>query len=247
VGNRLSQTVNGATTTYSYNTLDQLTTDGMNTYSYDGRGNLTGLASTTGAVTYSYDAADRLTGALNNGTSVSFGYDADGRRVSLTTAGQTVNYLWDTQSTYGDVIQESDGNNAVLASYVLGNGKLISQTRGGNTSFYLQDAQNNVRTLTDASGTLTDKYNYTAFGTVTHQSGSNTNPYLFADQQLDTTTGLYDMRARYYDPGTGRFLNRDTAEIHVSDPVEINRYLYTADNPVNGAVGEPCDGSHTNH
>src|SRR5258708_38349822 len=36
-GNRLMQTVNGATSSYSYNALDQLTGDGANSYTYDGR------------------------------------------------------------------------------------------------------------------------------------------------------------------------------------------------------------------
>lgn len=40
------------------------------------------------------------------------------------------------------------------------------------------------------------------------------------------------MRARYYDPGVGRFLSRDTWAINYADPVELNRYVYAANNPV---------------
>ncbi|NJL54038.1 MAG: RHS repeat-associated core domain-containing protein [Chloroflexaceae bacterium] len=46
-------------------------------------------------------------------------------------------------------------------------------------------------------------------------------------------TGLYSLRARWYDGGTGRFLTRDTYPIDFQNPVELNRYGYTANNPVN--------------
>ena len=41
------------------------------------------------------------------------------------------------------------------------------------------------------------------------------------------------MRARSYDPSTGRFLSQDTAALNMQNPLELNRYSYTANNPVN--------------
>lgn len=41
-GNRLTQTVNGTTTSYTYNNANELTSDGSTTYNYDANGNLTG-------------------------------------------------------------------------------------------------------------------------------------------------------------------------------------------------------------
>ncbi|NJO07544.1 MAG: RHS repeat-associated core domain-containing protein, partial [Chloroflexaceae bacterium] len=58
--------------------------------------------------------------------------------------------------------------------------------------------------------------------------------YRYTRQQYDAATGLYSLRARWYDGGTGRFLTRDTYPIDVQHPVELNRYGYTANNPVNG-------------
>ena len=58
-------------------------------------------------------------------------------------------------------------------------------------------------------------------------------PTGYDGQQFDSLTGLYDLRARYYDPTTGRFLSRDTASIDFSNPVELNRYSYAEDDPVN--------------
>lgn len=94
VGNRLTQIVNGSTTNYTCNALDQLLTAGTAQYQYDGRGNLTHITDGANATNYNYDAMDRLTGVtLPDATSIAYAYDADGRRVSQTGGTQTTNYL----------------------------------------------------------------------------------------------------------------------------------------------------------
>ena len=64
-------------------------------------------------------------------------------------------------------------------------------------------------------------------------SGASDNPYRYTGQQFDALTGLYSLRARYYDPALGRFLSRDV--FPYGNPVELNRYTYAAGNPVNFA------------
>jgi len=115
----------------------------------------------------------------------------------------------------------------------LGGDKLISQTRSGTTNYYLQDGQGSTRALTNGSGTVTDTYSFTAFGELFNQTGTTTNSYLYTGQQFDSLTGLYDLRARYYNPALGRFLSQDTYPVDLSNPIEINRYAYTANNPIN--------------
>jgi RHS repeat-associated protein len=119
------------------------------------------------------------------------------------------------------------------ASSVLGDDELLAQTRSGTVSYDLSDGQNNVRLLTDANGAITDQYRYDAYGNLLSSQGTTVNPYRYTGQQLDSLTGLYDLRARYYDPTSGRFLSRDTAGIDVSNPVEVNRYSYAQDDPIN--------------
>ncbi len=116
---------------------------------------------------------------------------------------------------------------------MLGGTELLSQTRSGTTSYYLHDGQGSVRGLTNTSGTFTDRYSYDAFGNLTNLSGTTTNSYLYTGQQFDSNTGLYSLRARYYAPNLGRFLGRDTAGYILGSPAEINRYVYTHNNPVN--------------
>jgi RHS repeat-associated protein len=131
------------------------------------------------------------------------------------------------------VVLETDNSGATQARYVLGADELLSQTRGDITSYYLADGQGSVRLLTNSSGGITDSYTYDAFGNLQSSSGSTVNPYRYTGQQFDSLTGLYSLRARYYDSASGRFTSRDTAGIDFSNPVELNRYSYAQDNPVN--------------
>jgi RHS repeat-associated protein len=132
------------------------------------------------------------------------------------------------------VILEADETDTTIAEYTLANGQLVSQNRSGTPTYYLYDAQGSVRSLTNSSGTPTDQYDYTAFGELKNYSGSSTpNNYQYTGQQYDDEIDLYSLRARYYDPANGRFLSRDTWPIDLQNPIELNRYGYTANNPVN--------------
>lgn len=237
-GNRDSITVNEVTTNYEYNTLDQLVStsnpSGTVTYTYDGRGNLDQVTAGSQTTDYTYNAADRLANVtFPDATILTYGYDADGRRIKQTVGAQVTNYLWDETSAYGDVVLETDGSGATLASYVLAGTQLVSQTRASTTSYYLQDGQGSTRALTNVAGSVTDTYSYTAFGELLDQTGSTANSYLYTGQQFDALTGLYALRARYYDPALGRFLSQDTYAVNFNNPVELNRYVYTANNAIN--------------
>jgi RHS repeat-associated protein len=109
---------------------------------------------------------------------------------------------------------------------------VISQKRGTTTSYYLPDVQSSTRLLTSSAAAVTDTYRYSAFGDIETQTGTTTNSYLYTGQQFDSSTGLYSLRARYYDAAVGRFLSRDTWAIDRQNPMELNRYVYAAGNPV---------------
>jgi RHS repeat-associated protein len=86
--------------------------------------------------------------------------------------------------------------------------------------------------LTSSAAAVTDTYRYSAFGDIETQTGTTLNSYLYTGQQFDASTGLYSLRARYYDAAVGRFLSRDTWAIDRQNPMELNRYVYAAGNPV---------------
>jgi len=54
-----------------------------------------------------------------------------------------------------------------------------------DASFYGYDGHGSVRQLTNAAGSITDSYDYDAFGNLVNQTGSTPNNYLFAGEQYD--------------------------------------------------------------
>ena len=56
------------------------------------------------------------------------------------------------------------------------------------------------------------------------------NHFLYDGQYLDTTSGLYYLRARWYDPATGQFTSVDALVALTGEP-----YSYAGGNPVNGS------------
>ena len=64
------------------------------------------------------------------------------------------------------------------------------------------------------------------FGATRSQSGSGDTDFKFTGEQRDADSEMYFLRARYYDPETGRFL--------AQDPLPGgNLYAYVGNNPVN--------------
>jgi RHS repeat-associated protein len=127
---------------------------------------------------------------------------------------------------------ETDSSGTTMASYVLAGLEIVSQRRAGSTSYYLHDAQGSVRGLADPAGAVTDRYTYAAFGELVEQEGGTENPYRYTAQQYGEASGLYSLRARYYDPTSGRFLSRDPLE-QWRNVRELNRYSYAASDPLN--------------
>jgi len=94
------------------------------------------------------------------------------------------------------------------------------------------DASLNVRLLTDETGTATDRYDYDAFGNLIGRSGTTPNPYQFAGERYGEEEGLTYLRARYYDPRTGRLTSRDPFAGFPEKPLSQNPYQYGYQNPL---------------
>ena len=73
-GNRISETVNGVTTAYTTNNLNEYTAVDGASYSYDKDGNLT--ATTAGAHTYTYNSQNQLIGVQTPTDTYTYIYDA---------------------------------------------------------------------------------------------------------------------------------------------------------------------------
>ena len=230
VGNRSSMTstlpgINSGS--WGYNADDQISSE-----TYDANGNV--LA--TGGKTYTYDSENHMISA--NSGQVTMIYDGDGNRVSKTVGGVTTQYLVDdlNPTGYAQVVEEVV-NGAVTRQYTYGLQRISENQIISNTwtpSFYVCDGGGNVRQLTNSAGVMTDEYEYDAFGNSFTKVGTTPNNYLYRGEQFDTDLGLYYLRARYYNPATGRFLSRDPLDGNAIDPKSLHKYLYAGGDPVNG-------------
>jgi RHS repeat-associated protein len=228
VGNRLGRTSTVAAVPAQTNTVDA--NDRLASDSYDANGNTTGSDGTV----YVYDFENRIQRVTKpDGTTISIMYDGDGNRVAKSVNGVTTSYLVDTNNLtgYAQVVEEiQDGN--VVCAYTYGL-DLIAQTRAGATTHYGYDGHGSVRYLTDSAGTVTDTYDYDAFGILIARTGTTPNNYRYAGEQWDEDVGMYYNRARYLQPQTGRFWTMDSYNGDRMDPASLHRYLYTRNAPTN--------------
>jgi len=80
--------------------------------------------------------------------------------------------------------------------------------------------------LTDAAGTVTQTYDYDAFGNQKIENPADSNPFRYCGEYYDAETGTIYLRARYYDPSVGRFTRQDPARDG------LNWYTYCNNNPI---------------
>jgi RHS repeat-associated protein len=189
-------------------------------FSYDQRGNRTGMTPAGGpTTTLTYDQANRLTGY---GGSATYAYNGDGLRMTKTVSGTAEAFTYDTAEGMPLIIQDG------TTSYVTGAGGLpLEQISAGVATYYHQDQLGSTRALTNQAGAVMGTATYDAYGNAATSTGT-TSPFQYAGQYRDTESGLYYLRARYYDPGTGQFISRDPMVTTTRQP-----YAYVADNPLN--------------
>ncbi len=229
VGNRLSDLstlgpVGSASTTY--NADDQSQTE-----AYDASGDTT----LTGGNSYAYNSWLKLVSM--NGGQVTLAYNGLGQLVSKTARGVTTQYLIDDLSPtgYPQVVEELV-NGHVRRKYTYGLERISEHlwvNGAPTTSFYQYDGRGTVRMLTNSAGAVTDTYEYDAFGNLIASTGSTPNAYLYRGERYDADLGLYYLRARWYNPVTGRFMTRDPDSGSIYDPASLHRYNYGRTNPVN--------------
>jgi RHS repeat-associated protein len=252
--NRTRLTAAGAksfTTDYAYDKNNRLRneskTEGGTTYlvdyQYDPNGNMysalhsllttatgspslkvTMSESLDGVTLYEYDGFNRHVEVKTAGTTASYSYLPNGLRESKTVNGTTTDFVWDGDQT---VLTNTGGVNT---KYLRGMNLIASL--GSETSYYLYNAHGDVVQLTNSTGTVTKEYDYDAFGSEQTPSSTDQNPFRYCGEYLDNETSTYYLRARYYNPTTGRFLAEDTYRGRATDLLSLNLYTYCWNNPV---------------
>lgn len=216
VGDRTTETRTGVTapgaTTSTYDAADQLTaTTGAvaATYTYDKDGNQL----TAGADTSTYDLADRTTSAKVGGITTTYTYDADDNRLGSVTAGVTSSYRWDVSQPLPMLAVEKTGSTTRSYRYDPASGPLSMTVSSAGTHFLTSDWLGSTSDVTTTTGTPEYAYTYEPFGAGPDPAplvtGAPTNPLRFAGEYRDPKSTLYNLRARQYTPGTGRFTSVD--------------------------------------
>lgn len=222
VANRLSLTSTLAALPAQSNAYDADDRASSDTFDSDGN------TLESGGTSYAYDFEDRLS---SSSSGVQIVYDGDGNRVSETVEGVITSYLIDDLNPTGTAqVAEELVNGTVTAQYTYG--LTAVSVRRNSISYYGYDGFENVRELTDNSGTVTDTYDYDAYGNAISHSGTTVNNLMYRSEYFDPAVGMYYLRARWYRPLNGRFLTADTFEGRPKHPASLNRYNYAESDPV---------------
>jgi RHS repeat-associated protein len=169
-------------------------------------------------------------------------YNADGHRIrkSVTMDGNTTNtyYLVDEQTPtgYAQVLEEwveVVGVSSTRKFYTYGLDLISQRAESGATNYFGYDGHGSVRFLTGSGTNATDTYTFDAYGTLIARTGTTPNHFLYAGEQFDEDLGQYYLRARYFNPETGRFLTMDSYEGCCGNPASLHKYGYGNSNPIN--------------
>lgn len=255
VGNRTTSTVTTITgttpstvvTDYAYDDGDQLLTQTVNTHpavsnTWSANGTLVSSTTGTGTTTYTSDLADELISVvLEDATEATYSHDVHGNRTSRAIDGVLdVSWGWDELSALPVRIGQYDHTDTLTSIWLpdptSSTGQPLTHTDVTSTDsqWLLADPFMNVTTTIDTTtSTLSGHSTLDVFGN--HLSTATgtlaDSPVGFAGQHLDTVTGLYDMRARDYHPGTGRFTAQDPIHVPTGMPYFAS-YVYGHNNPL---------------
>jgi RHS repeat-associated protein len=217
---------------YAYDAANRVLTAGADAYAFDANGNMS--SRTRGGLTVGlvYDFDDRL--VEYRGSASQYYYNGRGVRVQSQGLRSTTRYVVDVVSDLPQVLCETDGSGADSAYYVYGQGLAYKVLPNGTHFYYHYDMTGSTVAMTDDGLAVRNAYAYDPFGRVTESFEATPNPFKFVGQYgvMDEGNGLLFMRARFYMPEIGRFINQDPAPGEGLDTQDLNLFAYTKNNPV---------------
>jgi RHS repeat-associated protein len=205
----------------------------FNTYAleYDAEGNITRKYKSGFDQRFTWNDLGQLSQVTTNGVIVTYGYDGLGRRVRRTEGGVSRYSLYDGD----DLLLETDANGLPLRTYTHWRGvdtpHSVRVTSGGVDSvyYYTMEHPGHVTGLLNTAGGVSAEHHYTPFGETESSSDTTGQPLRYMGREIDSRTGLYYVRARWYDPTLARFISQDPIGLAGG----MNAYAYVENDPLN--------------
>ena len=241
-GNRLKKLDKSGTEEYHYNWKNQLichfSEKDKTAYRYDQQGNLLEVAGAEGTVVFAYNAFHQQTAVtMPDGKHLENRYDAEYLRAGMVENGTVATFSYHN----GELLAESSPEGDIISRYIPGYGVAGWNREKSGYHYYHLDEQNSTAYITGRGGEIENRYEYDAFGVLQNSREELPNRILYTGQQYDQTSGQYYLRARFYNPVIGRFVQEDE---YRGDG--LNLYAYCKNNPVvyydpSGYGEEKCD------
>ncbi len=211
---------------------------GARGYGYDAAGRVKSVTSPAGDVAFGYDGM-RLAPATASwsGGTIAYAYGprrTRAMRVAHDTTGAELARKLYVRDLHGRLLAERvlAGGAETVVQHVagpFGDVALLVHAGGATTTYFpLRDVQGSTRVVLGPGNAVVAAYDYLPSGAVARSSGRLADffTFLYTGQELEPELGLYDYRARFYDPALGRFLAPDP------DAELFGTYTYAEDDPV---------------
>ena len=125
-----------------------------------------------------------------------------------------------------------NGNDKVKIRYVKGINYIASISLGNKSYYFLFNGHGDVVQTVDKTGKVQNNYDYDIWGNPILTVETAACAIRYAGEFYDSETGLYYLRARYYDSEIGRFISEDSYSGETDDPLSLNLYTYCENNPI---------------
>ncbi len=188
-------------------------------------------------------------GQLSKVITQEYEYDASGIKVKQTESidadadgtidsTKVTEYLNDVQNHtgYSQVLEErtsENGGPVKITTYTIGHDVLSQYNAEQGYLSLLTDGHGSTRAVADATAQILQQYNYDAYGNALgfNAAEAMTN-LLYSGEQFNPVSGLQYLRARWYNPQSGRFNRLDPYAGNQESPLSFHKYAYGHGNPV---------------
>ena len=251
LGQLTSETVNGQTVNVTYDHYGNILTKGSDTFTYSNTAWRDQLTAINGqpitydaggnplsyrGYTFEWEKGRQLKRVSSNTFEAYYEYNASGFRTHKTVHGVKHAYCLEGSK----ILKETYGDHTLIPLY--DNADSVCGLLYDNTPYYFnKNQQGDILSIVDENASQVARYSYDAWGVCRIDSDTSgvgiadVNPFRYRGYYYDTETGFYYLESRYYDPGTGRFLNADEIMYLGAGNAVLgyNIYAYCVNNPIN--------------